>query len=108
MAHISVVKGRGSQQLDGFTLHEGERVNVDVTLPLVAAAITAGNVTQEDSAAVPAARGGQILVKSGAVSDADFSSPPPVGTPGYDKTGHQLYIKESANPSVWKKSAAYT
>ena len=37
--------------------------------------------------------GNMALVKSGAISDADFPSPPALGTEAFDRTNNRLYVK---------------
>lgn len=53
MAHVAAAAGKIVTLDNGVLVDQFSSINVDVTLPLAAAALTAGNIVQLDSAAPP-------------------------------------------------------
>ena len=92
---------------NGVLLNSRSKINIDVTLPLAAAALAAAppTIVQLDSATAPpwpqGTRSTALPVTPGVPTDASFAYPPMVGTQVYDSGGSMLYVKTAATAG-WK------
>ena len=89
---------------DGTVLQKGASATVDTSWPRVALLITNGDLQVTDAVNPPAPvliKGLAIArVKAGVPTDADYASPPPVGTLVVDTTNNKIWAKTAAG--TWK------
>ena len=90
---------------DGTVLKPNSTATVDTTWPRVAALISGGDLQVTDAVNPPApvlTKGLAIArFKAGAPTDADYASPPPVGTIVVDTTNSKIWVKTAASAG-WK------